>query len=146
MHRSLSLSASLGLLLSSSLAACADVPPGDGDHSELSAMVDSDQPALAQVEQAIINGTDYESVVPYLGLARIVGPKLGEIQPFCSGALITPTIAVTAPCGISRLARSRARTPPKDFRMSMSCNSGECTESLGGVQNIFANSATLLAS
>jgi hypothetical protein len=51
---------------------------------------------LAQVEQAIVNGTDYEAVVPFLGLARMVGPYLGEVQPFCSGALISPTIAVTA--------------------------------------------------
>jgi hypothetical protein len=96
MYRSLSLSASLGFLLSSFLFACADVTPDDGDNPELSATVDSDRPALAQMEQAIINGTDYEQVVPFLGLARIVGPKLGEIQPFCSGTLITPTIAVTA--------------------------------------------------
>ena len=53
--------------------------------------------------------------------------------------------AVTAPRASSRLARSSARTPPNDLRMSVSVSREACTESAGR-QKIFANSATLLAS
>ena len=60
-------------------------------------------------------------------------------------APFSPMSAVTAPRGSSRLARSSARTPPNDLRMSVSVSKEECTEPAGR-QKIFANSATLLAS
>src|SRR5690348_12353980 len=67
---------------------------------------------------------------------RMIVPPSGACTPvriFTSVDLpapFSPISAVTQPAGSSRLARSSARTPPKDLRMSVSVRTGGDT--LGG--------------